>query len=193
MIKETIERIFAEDTDICVFEAHYCGDDLHRINGPAMVDRNGETLVDVWERWFVNGLQHREDGPAEIVRDAQTGEFICREWWLNGQLVDPPKDGSVPVPLAEEVATGEVEMHHDENGALHRTDGPAWVMRDRQSGIVTAERWYRDGEVHRDDGPAVIKRNPQTGEIIFEEWWGEGEVIKSPRQLWGPAVPALNR
>ncbi len=71
----------------------------------------------------------------------------------------------------------------DENGQLHRTDGPAvkWRAGDRFwycHGLLHREGgpaiewangqrdWWRNGQRHRDDGPAIER--PNGGK---EEWW----------------------
>lgn len=41
-------------------------------------------------------------------------------------------------------------LWHDEDGLLHREDGPAVIM---QNGT---KYWYRRGYLHREDGPAII-------------------------------------
>ncbi len=46
---------------------------LHRENGPAFEENNGDKL------WYVNGKAHRSDGPAI--------EYIngYKAWWVNGK------------------------------------------------------------------------------------------------------------
>ena len=48
----------------------YLNGQLHRENGPAVIDGN-------YQAWWFNGQLHREDGPAVIDGD-------CQMWWLNG-------------------------------------------------------------------------------------------------------------
>lgn len=43
------------------------------------------------------------------------------------------------------------EYWRDENGNLHREDGPAVTFKDGTS------FWYRNNELHREDGPAIIR------------------------------------
>ena len=47
----------------------------HRINGPAVIWKNGD------EEWFVNGKRHRTDGPAVTL---YYDNFQVQEWWING-------------------------------------------------------------------------------------------------------------
>ena len=53
--------------------------------------------------------------------------------------------------------------YYNEDGELHREDGPAVVYRDG------TKFWYRNGELHKEDGPAVIWYDGSM------EWWLDGE------------------
>ena len=48
--------------------------DIHRDDGPAIIDHDGT------EKWCQYGRLHREDGPAVIYPDGG------KEWWYEGQL-----------------------------------------------------------------------------------------------------------
>lgn len=41
--------------------------------------------------------------------------------------------------------------YYDDEGRLHREDGPAIVFNNG------GERWFRHGHLHREDGPAVVE------------------------------------
>jgi hypothetical protein len=47
-------------------------DNLHRLDGPAVVNTNGYTA------WYVNGQKHRTDGYAVIGADG------TQEYWVKG-------------------------------------------------------------------------------------------------------------
>ncbi|WP_274630815.1 hypothetical protein [Arvimicrobium flavum] len=79
-------------------------------------------------------------------------------------------------------ATG-LTGYYNKQGQLHRENGPALVVRDPVSGVVTAETWCQNGRPWRDDGPAEIKRDAETGVTTFEGWWQGGK----PQRLDGPA------
>ena len=49
------------------------------------------------------------------------------------------------------------------NGELHREDGPAIICSDG------TKDWYKNGKLHRDDGPAIIEPD---GTV---EWWLDDE------------------
>ena len=53
-------------------EYWYKDDRLHRLDGPAYIDYDGE------EDWYKDGHFHREDGPARICNDGS------KDYWLNG-------------------------------------------------------------------------------------------------------------
>jgi hypothetical protein len=54
---------------------YYLNDHLHRINGPAIEDPNG----DKW--WCFNGKTHRLDGPAIELSDG------AKWWFYHGKYV----------------------------------------------------------------------------------------------------------
>ncbi len=60
----------------------------------------------------------------------------------------------------------------DEDGELHRDDGPAVIDADG------AQYWYQHGKRHREDGPAVIEADGT------QEWWRKGECHRDD----GPAI-----
>lgn len=64
-------------------------------------------------------------------------------------------------------------VYRDENGELHREDGPAVI------GVGGHEAWMRHGYRHREDGPAIV--DPREG---YREWWVDGELHRED----GPAI-----
>ena len=52
---------------------------------------------------------------------------------------------------------------HNDNGDLHRTDGPAYV------GANGSKEWWINGKAHRTDGPAVEWPDGH------KEWWIDGK------------------
>jgi hypothetical protein len=60
----------------------------------------------------------------------------------------------------------------DEEGLLHRADGPAW------EGSDGSKQWFLNGKRHREDGPALEMADGQ------REWWLNGELHRED----GPAV-----
>jgi hypothetical protein len=67
-------------------------------------------------------------------------------------------------------------VYNNENGALHREDGPAFEEPDGY------KAWYKNGKRHREDGPARIFSNGTEGyylngkEYSKEEY--EQEILK---------------
>jgi len=55
---------------------------------------------------------------------------------------------------------------YNENGDLHRLDGPAIIYSDG------TKYWYRNGRCYRTDGPAIIYPGG------FERWFIKGREIK---------------
>jgi hypothetical protein len=56
---------------------------------------------------------------------------------------------------------------YNENGQLHREDGPAIEYCKSKAG--GGNRWYLNGKKHRVDGPAVTHADGTT------EWWLNGQ------------------
>lgn len=71
------------------------------------------------------------------------------------------------------------------DGLHHRSDGPAFAILDRDTGVVVFEAYFRYGLVHRDYGPAHIERSPE-GRIILESYFFHGSLHRHD----GPAVVA---
>jgi hypothetical protein len=61
---------------------------------------------------------------------------------------------------------------YNENGMLHRTDGPAVEFADG------SKWWCVNGMIHRIDGPAIEDA------IGYKEWWVDGKL----HRIDGPAV-----
>jgi hypothetical protein len=52
--------------------------DLHRLNGPAVIFNDGDTL------WYRHGQMHRDDGPARIWV-----KYGIEEWYKDGKPYKP--------------------------------------------------------------------------------------------------------
>jgi len=107
----------------------YLNDELHREDGPAVIDEDGE------QQWYINGELHREDGPAVIDGDGE------QQWYINGEL--HREDGPAVIHV------GGAQSWYI-NNELHREDGPAFI------GSGGIQYWYINGKLHREDGPASI-------------------------------------
>ena len=98
--------------------AIYKNDELHRDDGPAIIDNDG------YKAWYKNGEFHRDDGPAVINSNGS------KVWYKNGR---PHRDDGPAVI----VSNGSKVWY--KNGKRHRDDGPA-VM--NSNGY---KAWYRNG------------------------------------------------
>lgn len=120
---------FGYDVKMCKYSTKWYLDGfLHRINGPAIENINGN------KSWYKNGVLHRLNGPAV---ENQEGKW----WYQNGVL--HRKNGPSVITLG---GTKEWYRHGD----LHNVNGPA-IM--RPDGTL---EWFVDGKRHRIGGPAVI-------------------------------------
>ncbi|MDD9911210.1 MAG: hypothetical protein OXR62_16200 [Ahrensia sp.] len=87
-IRKYSEKIVDEETGVVVFEAHYDGNQLHREDGPAWIERDRLTGRETTEWWYQNGLRHREDGPAVLEKTDRTGITTLEEHWQEGELIE---------------------------------------------------------------------------------------------------------
>ncbi|MFA7275886.1 MAG: hypothetical protein WC043_03685 [Pseudobdellovibrionaceae bacterium] len=61
---------------------------------------------------------------------------------------------------------------YDEEGLLHREDGPAAILTNG------TQKWYRHGKLHREDGPAKITPDmPQRGEYWGTQRWFQNGIM----------------
>jgi len=159
---------------------------LHREDGPAVIWTDGS------KHWYLNNKLHREDGPAVEYGNGD------KEWWVNGKH-QPAYFGKKPVreSLIEEPYV-DYEEHwpeiddegnkywYNEDGELHREDGPAIEY------VSGTKEWLINGELHREDEPAIEgadgskfwylndKRHREDGPAIEyadgrKEWYLNGE------------------
>ena len=95
------------------------------------------------------------------------------------------------IKLAQHRSVGDGEERWtDDNGQLHREDGPAYIRDDG------TQEWWWHGQLHRDGGPAIIyadgsqqwyymgKRHRKDGPAIenasgTKEWWLNGEHLSA--------------
>ena len=61
------------------------------------------------------------------------------------------------------------EVWHDEQGRWHNPDGPAYIERDPETGLVEARR-YIHGELHCETGPAITLTNA-AGVVLEEDYF----------------------
>ena len=98
-------------TDTVICEEWWSDGTLHRVDGPAVIERDPATGIVTREDWWNDGSLHRTDGPAIIERDPATGIVTCEEWWREGDEIAPP--AAEPVPQAGDTA-------HDDIAAMVR-------------------------------------------------------------------------
>lgn len=120
---------------------------LHRINGPALVESNGD------KSWLYRGLLNRKDGPAVIVCDDTTGIRIREEWWYENKL--HREDG----PAVREFRMYEVFEWEDDDDDddLDSNDWrgnlveECWIKGVCSGNEITYDVWWSDCFEHEDD------------------------------------------
>lgn len=123
----------------------YKDGEINRDNDkPARIIIDPRTDILTFEQYFKNGTIHRDNGPAHIERDPATGKAIWEEWLENGQRHRPD---NLPALISRNPMTLIVTSeHYTKKRLLHRTDGPAYIVRDEQTGEVLEEEYYVNGE-----------------------------------------------
>jgi hypothetical protein len=77
------------------------------------------------------------------------------------------------------------EYLRDKKRHRNPREGPAFIERDRVTGIITAEEYWVNAVLHREDGPARIGREAD-GNVFFEEYCFNGQLHRNSAD--GPAV-----
>jgi hypothetical protein len=90
-----IDRLLS--SGIAISEHWKMNGKLHRVDGAAVIWRDGTTGVVKKEYWLRHGEPHREDGPAYIKRKGDTGRVYYSVWYQDGKHIDPPRRGKGPV------------------------------------------------------------------------------------------------
>lgn len=85
-------------TGVALNERWRLGGQLHRVDGPAMIDRHPGTGIVIHEWWFRHGKLHREDGPASIHRKQDSGRVSSSSWYQNDEHLRPPRRRTRPSP-----------------------------------------------------------------------------------------------
>lgn len=91
-------------------------------------------------------------------------------------VVEIGRDPVTHIALTEEWRT--------KDGKLDRADGPAVIRRDRETGAVCTEEWWKNDLPHRSDAPAMIYRDPKTGVATFEGWYNDGMLTRDNAPAW---------
>ena len=93
---------------------------------------------------------------------------------------------TVDISLFDDDADIRIKEVWTMDGVIHRSHGPAIVLRDRNSGEAIQEEWYCQGELHREDAPAVVFDD---GHVSEEKWFANGLA----HRVGGPAVRQVNK
>lgn len=78
-------------------------------------------------------------------------------------------ESDVSLESATRTVDDGTETWRDNDGLVHRDDGPAVTYSNG------GEIWYQHGKLHRDGGPAVTYSNGS------ESWWHHGKEVDPPR------------
>ena len=126
---------------------------LHRLEGPALLERDRKTGKVLGSYHCVHGLPHRSDGaPSTEEFDEVTGTCVYRAYRVEG-VFSRPDD----LPHAEWIDPSSGVVYRAEYYAsleiaskplLHRESGPALVTFDRETGEQTGYAYYKHGQAY---------------------------------------------
>lgn len=122
--------------------------------------------------------------PSAALKEVVEGVKAPAEPSLWQQL----QAGEHDIAKAEGERREELKLIHA-NWPWPEGERPTYFTRDKNTGVVTYERWEKDGKLHREGGPAIIKRDFETGEVFHEEWLRNG---LHHRDDGGPAITITN-
>jgi hypothetical protein len=88
----TVEKVYDETTGIIIREDWWNSEikrseNWHRLDGPAVINRDPTTGIVTHEEWWKNGVPHRADGPAFIYRNPATGKITRQIWYCEGEWI----------------------------------------------------------------------------------------------------------
>ena len=145
----------------------------HREDSPAVIWSDGT------KHWYLNGKRHREDGPAIEYSNGY------KEWYIDGlnyseeefnkKVSEMNKSENKDQPT--EIDFFKNKYWKNNNGELHREDGPAY------EGADGSKSWYLNDKLHRIDGPAYEGANGAKGWYIDGLNYSEKEFEKKMAQL----------
>ena len=115
LFKNNKKKVEQSVVDIDGSLEYYLGDDLHNVDGPAVV--NGRH-----QEWWIHGLRHRDNGPAVEYSDGS------QEYWLYGMKHRVNKPAIILKDQGFNVGFYTTEYWF--YGRLHREEGPAVLKSD---------------------------------------------------------------
>jgi len=190
------------DTDEVTREEWYINDALHRNDGPAEIIREKGVITS--EAWWEDAHPHKEGAPALIHRDSNTGAVTNESWFRLGKLhreeapavtgffddyyeekYDKYKTtGGQSWLRALEYLNGGEPFYPEKftvwkeewwvDGRLHREDGPAILIFNKETGKKYLEKWYLNGKLHRENDPAWVVYDVNTDQVIEEKFYKKG-------------------
>ena len=112
--------------------------------------------------------------------DLQTGVVVVEEYRLNGKLHREPNEGPAYVYRNPEDGLIGQERYYW-HGRLHRSDGPARVAYDITSTIMLEENYYHHGLLHRDPKQgAAFIERNGDGVVVTENYFVNGFLYRDP-------------
>ena len=84
--KQEVRTSIDPETGIVTWESYYRDGDLHRLDGPAVIERDPKTGIVIREEYWRDSKRHRDGGPAITWRDPATGTVTWESYWCNGEL-----------------------------------------------------------------------------------------------------------
>lgn len=161
--------------------------ELHRDHGPAVTETEAATGKILHQEWRRNGELHREGDLPALIDDTQK-YFRIEAWYLDGKEFRADKPSRIVTDFDTNRVIQEGWCTDSNVDGPSRLDGPAFICRHSDTGVMTREIWSRGGHCHRDDGYAMIYRDEYTGEITEGTYYQNGDEVPSLPNLPPPKI-----
>lgn len=109
-----------------------------------------------------------------ISKCATTGQRLSQVWRKNGLLDNPYGPAEVSYVPKTQMPW---RMTHWINGKRSRLDGPALIIRDKETGNIAQTTHFVDGKLHSEGKPTTMIFNEVTGEPEEASYFRNGKCI----------------
>ena len=108
------------------------------------------------QAWFnAAGQEHNENGPAIVAYGDEGSPPRKQTWMVDGQIHRPENEG--PAIISYDAESGQVVESYMQNDQLHRTNGPAILVTEMETGRVIHQRFFHNGKPYK---PWLEHANP---------------------------------
>lgn len=155
------EKLYAENGELQKI-AYYRDDQLHRLDGPALVLMEGDGIKQ--EEFHENGKPKNCNGSPNTIK--YKNNIAVYKSWRDEESKYHRTDGPALENYHENGKLSSVYYYN--HGVQHRLDGPA-VTSYSENGVKLSENYYVDDIPENKSGPTSIQFYPN-GNVMLEIW-----------------------